>query len=100
MLHLERTVVSRKTANDGRLEIQPATAKRIRAAGFDLRVVVGDVDGPATVETMPCGCAKGAAGHEHVFLKSAPLRTLSPESVVQLALDTTPNPPTVYVTAG
>ena len=99
MVDLERTVVSRKTPGDGRLEILPATGDQLRRAGVELLVIVGDAKAAGSVETMPCGCAKGAAGHAHTFLRAEPLRALRPESVVALSLDQRATPPTVYVRA-
>ena len=99
MIELERTTVSRKTPRDGRLEIFPATGSRLRNAGPALRVIVGDAAAAATVESMPCGCNKGAAGHAHTFLTADILRQLRPESTVSVSLDPDATPPTVYITA-
>lgn len=99
MIELERTMVSRKTPGDGRLEIRPASGAQLRTVGAPLHVIVGDTAATATVEIMPCGCAKAAAGHAHIFLKAEPLRQLRPESMVSVSLDPDAMPPTVYITA-
>lgn len=99
MIELERTKVSRKTPKDGRLEILPATEATLRSASANLRVIVGDEEAQGSVETMPCGCAKGSAGHAHSFVKADVLKALRPESTVRLSLDVAATPATVYVTA-
>ena len=99
MIVLETTSVSRKTPRDGKLEIRMETAERLRDAGAMVTVLVGDVEGPGTVVTMPCGC-KGAETHtEHVFLQAEGLRALPPESAVELSLDAEAMPARVHVQA-
>ena len=97
MIVLETATVSRKTPRDGKLEIRKDTAQRLRDAGTRVMVLVGDVEGPGAIVTMPCGC-KGAETHtEHVFLQADGLRALSPELSVELTLDPGATPPRVHV---
>ena len=86
MIPLETCSVSRKTPRDGKLEIRPETADRLRQAGA-LTLTLGDRDAPAAVVSMPCTCGKSGGAHEHQFLESEPLRSLVPSSPVALSLD-------------
>lgn len=96
MIVLETTAVSRKTPRDGKLEIRKETAQRLRDVGA-ITVIVGGVEGPGSVVTMPCGC-KGVETHiEHMFLQAEGLRASSPESSVELTLDSEALPARVYV---
>lgn len=99
MLVLETARVSRKTPGDGKLELHPESARRLREAGASLTVTIGEAAAPGLVVTMPCTCAKaGRSGtHEHQFLEAEPLRSLTPEQLVEVALDAAAAPPRVYI---
>ena len=84
---LERRTVSRKTPNDGKLEISRGTADAVGPLGSRLRVAWRGQEALASVVMMTCNCAKGAGQHEHVFLESELLRSLDVGSEVDLTLD-------------
>jgi len=84
---LERRTVSRKTPNDGKLEISRATADAVSPLGPRLTVEWRGTDAPAAVVTMACTCAKGAGQHQHLFLESDLFRTLEAGSEVDLSLE-------------
>ena len=71
---LETRTVSRKTARDGKHEISPDTAARLRALPTPLHVVVDGRPDRGTVASMSCTCRPEA--HEHWFLESPALRSL------------------------
>jgi hypothetical protein len=71
---LERRAVSRKTARDGKHEISPETAARLRGLASPLQIVVDGVADRATVASMPCTCRPEA--HEHWFIEAPALRSL------------------------
>ena len=91
---LEIRTVSRKTPDDGRLEITAESARRLSPFGVPLTVRVGDDEtarGEAQLTAMSCTCDKGGggaggAGHEHRFLASDLFRALSPGETVVLEL--------------
>jgi len=84
---LETRPVSRKTARDGKHEISPDTAARLRTFPSPLRVVVDGVPDRATVASMPCTCRPEA--HEHWFIESQALRSLEAgrEATTSIAAD-------------
>jgi hypothetical protein len=84
-----KTVVSRKTPGDGRLEIPASLADRLHSMDVPLALIAGGDEHDVTVEEMQCTCAKAAQGglHVHHFLASELLRTLVPESNVSVAVD-------------
>ena len=84
---LERRAVSRKTARDGKHEISPDTATRLRALPAPLRVVVDGVADRGMVASMPCTCRPEA--HEHWFIESQALRSLEAgrEATTSIAAD-------------
>ena len=84
-----KTVVSRKTPRDGRLEITPSLADRLLSLDEPLVVSVGGAEASAQVEEMPCTCNKAAATGQHVhsFLTSELLKVLAPETNVHIAVD-------------
>jgi hypothetical protein len=84
---LERRTVSRKTPNDGKLEISRVTADAVSPLGPRLTVAWQGSDAPAAVVTLVCTCPKGAGQHQHLFLESALFRTLEPGSEVDLKLE-------------
>src|SRR5688572_30992075 len=71
---LERRTVSRKTARDGKHEITPETAARLRALSLPLDVIVDGVVDRATVVPMACTCRPEP--HEHWFIEATALRAL------------------------
>src|SRR5687768_4746574 len=81
---LERRTVSRKTARDGKHEISPATAERLRALASPLDVLVDGVADRATVASMPCTCRPEA--HEHWFIEAPALRSLEAGREVTTAI--------------
>jgi hypothetical protein len=83
---LELRRVSRKTPADGKLELAPATAERIRAMSSDPVLVVNGARGRATVSDLECTCGTVPDQHTHYFLESTLLRTLIPESEVAIDL--------------
>jgi hypothetical protein len=83
---LERRTVSRKTPNDGKLEISRKTADAVGAVGPRLRVEWHGQEAPASVVMLACTCARGAGQHEHLFLESQLLRSLEAGSEVDLTL--------------
>jgi hypothetical protein len=88
MLHL-KTVVSRKTPLDGRLEIPESLARRLSSNDVALTVSLQGADVPARVEEMACTCAKGGAAgnHIHHFLASDRLKSLQAGANVSLDVD-------------
>ena len=87
-LLLERVVVSRKTPEDGRLLISPATADRLARLGAGIELVSGRERGQAHLSTMSCTCGRGDAGsHFHHFVESPLLAQLVPGDEVRLELD-------------
>jgi hypothetical protein len=83
---LEVRSVGRKTPKDGKLEVTVETARRLRLLGTTLPLVVGAQTSVALVESMPCGCARGGAGHEHYFVSSELLRQLPEGETVCLEI--------------
>lgn len=87
MLHL-RTVVSRKTPLDGRLEITEELASRLSSSNTPLSISLHGEESLASVEEMACTCAKGAGGnHVHRFLRGDILKALPVGANVDLAID-------------
>ena len=82
---LERRVVSRKTARDGKHEISPDLAARLRQVASTLDVVVDGVADRASIASMPCTC-QGPEAHEHWFLESSALRSMEVGREATLAL--------------
>lgn len=86
---VEQRVVSRKTPNDGRLEISESAAAKLASLGESFRVRTAHGDGDARLFAMTCTCAKsGNSGqHVHHFVESDVLRALEPGASVRLELD-------------
>ena len=84
-----RTVVSRKTPRDGRLEIPESLASRLLSLELPLSISLGDDEHDVAVEEMPCTCSKALQGGQHVhhFLASDVLKGLTPETNVSVAVD-------------
>ena len=93
---LERRTVSRKTPNDGKLEISRAAADAITSVGAGLTAEWSDRTAPAEIVAMRCTCAKGTGQHEHVFLQSHVFRALEAGTDVNVHLEQ--GPPRVTVT--
>ena len=86
-MQLERRTVSRKTQNDGRLEITKHAAASFEplSDGFEL-----ELDGartPARLGTLDCTCRGVNNPHVHYFIESPTLKRLAPGSEVDLDLD-------------
>ena len=86
---LEVRTVSRKTARDGKHEISPDTAARLRTLAMPLNVIVDGVRDRGSVASMPCTCRPEA--HEHWFIQSEALRALEAgrEATTSLTADGT-----------
>ena len=86
---LEVRTVSRKTSRDGKHEISPGTAARLRTLATPLNVVVDGVQDRGSVASMACTCRPEA--HEHWFIQSEALRSLEAgrEATTSLATDGT-----------
>ena len=84
-----RTVVSRKTPMDGRLEIPASLAGRLQALDLALTLSMGSDEHDVAVEDMPCNCSRALSGgsHVHHFLASEVLKHLAPETNVSVAVD-------------
>lgn len=88
MTPIDEQVVSRKTPNDGRLEISAQAAARLEALGTGLRVASDGLESAARIHAMACTCAKGeGSGHRHYFIESELLRALVPNTSVRVAMD-------------
>ena len=89
---IEHRTVSRKTPNDGRLEISESTVAHLEPLGETFRVRTAHGDGDARLHAMTCTCAKSEhSGHQHVhhFVESDVLRALEPGARVRLEIDST-----------
>jgi len=84
---LERRTVSRKTPGDGRLEISPAAADRLRAGAPALEVEYDGRRAPGRVESMECTCQKATGAHEHHFVASELLKDLRASIEVELLVE-------------
>lgn len=73
----ERTVVSRKTPKDGKLEIARATAEALARGGSDVTVFIDGQSARGVVTSMPCECRGGSDRHLHYFLQSDLLKALA-----------------------
>ena len=86
-MRIDRRTVSRKTPRDGKLEISPAAATRLRELPGQLRVEWGGEAAPATIVSMSCNCGGSEQQHEHYFLESEIFRTLPVGEDVDVALE-------------
>jgi hypothetical protein len=86
---IEQRTVSRKTPNDGRLEISESSAAQLEPLGQTFRVRTAHGDGDARLYAMTCTCGKSEHGgqHMHHFVESDVLRALEPGARVRLELD-------------
>ena len=84
-----RTVVSRKTPRDGRLEITASLADRLLSLQAPLTVSVGGDEQAVQLEEIPCTCNKSSSAgrHVHHFLTSELLKALTPETNVSVEVD-------------
>jgi hypothetical protein len=85
---LERRIVSRKTPNDGRLEITKRAAAKCETLGTMFDILLGDAHVPARLGTMDCTCRGIDNPHVHYFIESPALKSLTPGEHVDLDLDT------------
>jgi len=90
---LERRTVSRKTPGDGRLEISPAAADRLRRSAPALEVEFDGRRAPGRVESMECTCQKGIGPHEHHFVASELLKALRASAEVELLVEESASEP-------
>ena len=87
--------VGRKTALDGKLEIDANMARLIGAYGYDVMYVFrrepgGETtSGLAKLSALACTCGQTGAGaaHTHHFLGSQPFKGLAPGLTLSLELD-------------
>jgi hypothetical protein len=84
---LERRKVSRKTPNDGRLEITKPAAAKCGVLGTTFDVELEGERQPASLGTMDCTCRGVENPHVHYFIESALLKRLVPADEVDLDLD-------------
>jgi hypothetical protein len=83
---LERRAVSRKTARDGKHEISPGLAARLRQLAGKIDVIVDGVADRASIASMPCTC-QGSETHEHWFLEANALRAMPAGREATLTLE-------------
>ncbi len=86
-MHLERRTISRKTPNDGRLEITKRAAAKFEAIADSFDVEIDGTRDPARLGTMDCTCRGVDNPHVHYFIESAPFKALAPGNEVDLDLD-------------
>ena len=86
-MHLERRTVSRKTANDGRLEITKRAAEKFSALTGSFDVDVSGARSRASLGTMECTCRGADNPHVHYFIQSPALQALAAGDEVDLDLD-------------
>jgi hypothetical protein len=86
-MHLERRTVSRKTANDGRLEITKRAAEKFSALTGAFDVELSGARTPASLGTMECTCRGVDNPHVHYFIHSPALQGLAAGDEVDLDLD-------------
>jgi hypothetical protein len=89
---LERRAVGRKTPLDGRLELSPESAGRLRGLGDEFAVLALGREGVGRLETMECTCgkspgAKAGERHIHHFVASPLFRELAAGAEVRVDLD-------------
>jgi hypothetical protein len=84
---LERRTVSRKTPNDGRLEITKPSAAKCEALGASFHVEVNDGRHTARLGTMKCTCRGVDHPHVHYFIESSAFKALVPGDKVDVELD-------------
>ena len=94
---LERRTVSRKTANDGRLEITKLAAAKCDALGAAFDIELNGERRPARLGTMDCTCRGVENPHVHHFIESDILKQLAGGDEIELDLDTAGK--TIRVTA-
>ena len=85
-MQIDRRTVSRKTPNDGKLEISRAAADRLAEVEPPIIVEWSGESGPAALSTFDCTCAKADGAHIHHFLESPILRSLPVGEEVDLIL--------------
>jgi len=92
--------VSRKTPNDGRLEITKRAAAKFGALLSDFDVELGGERSRGQLGTMECTCRGADNPHVHYFIESPALKTLSPGAEVDLEVDFDANVVSVCKVAG
>jgi len=84
---LEQRTVSRKTPNDGRLEITEPSAAKCEALGASFHVELNDSRHTARLRTMNCTCRGVDQPHVHHFIESPAFKALVPGDKVDVELD-------------
>jgi hypothetical protein len=84
---LERRTVSRKTPNDGRLEITKVAATKCEPLGTSFHVELGEVHARARLGAMKCTCRGVDNPHVHYFIESEAFKQLAPGDEIDLELD-------------
>ena len=84
---IEHRTVSRKTPDDGKLEITTSAAGRLETLGARFPLLVDGKQGDGSLATMPCTCRGHDRAHVHYFVESELLRSLAAGSEVDLFLD-------------
>ena len=69
------------------LEITMPVAEKLGTAGMSFALETPDGTGTAELKAMPCTCRGADNPHEHWFLVSPLLRSLSPGTAISLALE-------------
>jgi hypothetical protein len=88
-MFIEQRTVSRKTPNDGKLEISASAAAQLASLGESFAVRTSSSEGRARLHAMSCTCEKAATSgqHHHHFVESDILRALEPGTDVRVAID-------------
>jgi hypothetical protein len=86
-MFLERRTVSRKTPNDGKLEITKRAAEKFSQLTGPFRVDLSGEQAPASLGTMECTCRGADNPHVHYFIQSSAFQRLSAGDVVDVELD-------------
>jgi hypothetical protein len=88
-MFIEQRTVSRKTPQDGKLEISAAAAARLHALGASFLLRTAASEGSGRLIEMSCTCTKASASgqHQHHFIESELLRALEANTDVRITLD-------------
>jgi hypothetical protein len=85
---IEECVVSAKTPRDGKLEVSPDAAHRLRALGTAFVVRVADRWADGRLSRLECTCARRSEGtHVHHFVESPVLMGLMAGARVEIEMD-------------
>jgi hypothetical protein len=86
-MFLERRTVSRKTPNDGKLEITKRAAEKFSQLTRPFNVDLAGEQSPASIGTMECTCRGADNPHVHYFIQSPAFQRLSAGDEVDVDLD-------------